>query len=223
MRGVVYIYKSLDKNGGINACIFENNKQNYIVTSNLNSQYFKFYDLNGNKIKDVKATNEKNIIIEAYKNFIISGHYNCCKSYNFNSKQFKNYKITKNGKTNYKFNNLIVYEDKQGIIKLIAKAQHTSNINRYNIIIWDFKSSNFINKIDFSIIGFDSGFNLWNENYLILGAGQKFKIYNLYKDQFTQDIQIQDVIYYFEIINHPKFGKCIMYNDFNQKIHIMHE
>ena len=47
--GVVYIYKSLDKNGGINVCTFENNKQNYIVTSNLNSPYFKFYDINGNK------------------------------------------------------------------------------------------------------------------------------------------------------------------------------
>ena len=156
----MYIYKSLDKNGGINACIFENNKQNYIVTSNLNSQYFKFYDLNGNKIKDIKTPNEKNIIIETYKNLIISGNYNCCTSYNFNNKQFINYIIIKNSKINYKFNNLIVYKDKQDIIKLIAKSQLTSNINKYNIFIWDFKTSNFINKIDFSIIGFDSGFNL---------------------------------------------------------------
>ena len=176
-----------------------------------------------NKIKDVKTPNEKNIIIETYKNFIISSNYNCCTSYNFNSKQFKNYKIIKNGKINYKFNNLVVYKDKQGIIKLIAKAQQTTNINRYNIFIWDFNSSNFINKIDFSIMGFDSGFNLWNENYLILGAGQKLRIYNLYKNQFTQDIKIQDVIYYFEIIVHPKFGKCIMYSDYKHKIHIMHD
>ena len=77
IRGVLYTYKSLVKTGCINACIFENNKKNYIVTSNLNSQYFKFYDLNGKKIKDIKTPNKNNIIIEIYKNFIISGNYNC--------------------------------------------------------------------------------------------------------------------------------------------------
>ena len=68
--GVCYRIKSLDRDGGINACIFENCKKNYIVTSYLNSQYFKFWDLNGNKIKDIKTPNEKNYIIETYQNLI---------------------------------------------------------------------------------------------------------------------------------------------------------
>ena len=85
----------------------------------------------------------------------------------------------------------------------------------------DFNSCSIVNKIVFSIISFDSGFNLWNEKYIILGAGQKFRIYDLIKNQFTQDIQIQDIIHYFEIIIHPKFGKCIMYSDSNQKIHLL--
>jgi len=220
--GVCYRIKSLDRDGGINACIFENCKKNYIVTSYLNSQHFKFWDLNGNKIKDIKTPNEKNYIIETYQNLIISGNVNCCTSYNFHSKQFKNYKVIKNGKINYYFNNLTVYKTKQGILKLIAKAQQT-NIDKYSIFIWNFNSCEIINKIDFTIIKFDSGFNLWNENYLIFGVGDKFRILNLYKEQFTQDIQINDGIYYYKIIMHPKFGKCIMYTDYSKKIKLLHK
>ena len=219
--GMLYIIKSLDKKGGINACIFENNKKNYIVTSYLNSQYFKFWELNGNKIKDIKTPNKQNLIIETYNCFIISGNYNCCTSYNFNTKKFKNYKVIKNGNNNYKFNNLVVYKDKQGILKLIAKAQK-SNINYYSIFIWNFNSCDIINKTDLTIMKFDSGFNLWNDNYLILGIGDKFRIYNLFKEQFSQDIQIQDNIYYYEIIIHPQFGKCIIYSDYNKKIHLLY-
>ena len=222
MPGVVYIIKAFDKrNGGINACLFENNKKNYILTSYLNSQYFKFWELNGHKIKDIKTPNDKNIIIETYNFFIISGNYNCCTSYNFNTKIFKKYKVIKNGNNNYKFLNLVVYKDKKGILKLIAKAQQ-SHIDKYSIFIWNINSGDIINKTDFSIIQFDSGFNLWNENYLIFGVGQKFRIYNLFKEQFTQDIQIKDNIYYFKIINHPKFGKCIIYSDYNKKIHLLY-
>ena len=86
----------------------------------------------------------------------------------------------------------------------------------------DFNSCSIVNKIDFSIISFDSGFNLWNEKYIILDKEQKFRIYDLIKNQFTQDIQIQDIIHYFEIIIHPKFGKCIMYTDYFKKIHLLH-
>ena len=221
MLGVVYRIKSLDRNGGINACIFENNKKNYILTSYLNSQYFKFWELNGHKIKDIKTPNEKNIIIGTYKFYIISGNINCCTSYNFNTKIFKKYKVIKNGNINYKFNNLVVYKDKQGILKLIAKAQQ-SHIDKYSIFIWNFNSCDIINKTDFTIIMFDSGFNLWNENYLVFGVGQKLRIYNLFKEQFTQDIQINDNIYYYEIIIHPKFGKCIIYTDYNKKIHLLY-
>ena len=220
--GVVYRYKSIDKKGGVNACIFENNKKNYIATSHLNSQYFKFYDLNGNKNKDIKTPNKINIIIETYKNFIISGNYNCCTSYDFKNKKFKNYKSNENSKINYKFINLVVCKDKQDYIKLIAKAQLTTNIDKYTIFIWDFNSCDIINKTDLTIISFDSGFNLWNEKYIILGTGQKFKIYNLFKENFTQDIPLQGN-YYFQIIIHPKHGKCIMYTDFYKKIHLLHE
>ena len=58
-----------------------------------------------------------------------------------------------------------------------------------------------INKTDFGIIQFDSGLNIWNDNYLIIGVGQKFRIYNLFKEQFTQDIQFQDVIIFYKITN----------------------
>ena len=210
----------LDSKGGINACMFENNKNNYIVTSNLNSQYFKFYEVNGNKIKNIKTPNEKNLIVETYNFFIISGNLNCCTSYNFNTKIFKKYKVTIYDKNYYKFNNLVVFKDKQGTLKLIAKAIQ-SNIDKYSIFIWNFNSCDMIIKTDFGIIQFDSGLNIWNENYLIFGVGLKFRIYNLCKEQFSQDIQIPDFIYYYKIIIHSKYGKCIMYSDCYKKIHLL--
>jgi len=221
IQGVLYRIISIDKKGGINACMFESKKKNYIVTSCLNSQYFKFWELNGHKIKDIKTPNERNLTIGTYNFFIISGNHDCCTSYNFNTKIFKKYKVIKNDKNNYKFNNFVVYKDKQGILKLIAKAQK-SRIDQYCIFIWNFNSCDMINKTDFGIIQFDSGFNIWNDNYLIIGVGQKFRIYNLFKEQFTQDIQFQDVIIFYKIIIHPKFGKCIMYSDSNKKIHLLY-
>ena len=70
----------------MNICIFENNKKYYIITYNSNSQYLTLYDLNGQKIKEIKTPNEHNLIVESYNNFIISGNINCCTSYNFNNK-----------------------------------------------------------------------------------------------------------------------------------------
>ena len=78
-----------------NACMFENNKKNYIVTSKTNSQYFKFWEINGHKIKEIKTPNKKNLIIKTYNNFIISGNLNCCTSYNFKTKISRNIHLLK--------------------------------------------------------------------------------------------------------------------------------
>lgn len=78
-----------------------------------------------------------------------------------------------------------------------------------------------ISKTDLGMILLDSGFNLWNEKYLIIGVETKFGIYNLFKEQFTQDIQIDEDIYYFKIIIHSKFGKCIIYVGNNKIIHLL--
>ena len=52
IRGVVYQIKEKDRKG-INCCILNNNKYNYIITTNVDSDSFRVYDFNGKKIKNI--------------------------------------------------------------------------------------------------------------------------------------------------------------------------
>jgi len=148
------------------------NNQNYIITSNLNyidnPEAIKIFDFNGNKIKEIKNSNENIFFIESFydyktsKNYIIASHKNYVKSYNYNdNKLYKKYYENKNGlhKTFFLISN-------EEIIKLIDSCQDG------NIRIWNFHSGLLLNKIKVNRCLND--ICLWNNNFIFVGANQSF-------------------------------------------------
>jgi len=204
------INKKREEGRGMNCCLLNNNNQNYIITSNYDSDYFRIYDFNGNKIKNIKTPNSINIEIETYQDYIISGNINRCTSYNFNTKKFKHYET--DNQSFFELKNIVTFKNKKGANILIAKCRVNSdnyNVN-HSIFIWDFKSSFLINKIVFKIINNDPGLLLWNENYLIVGTSYLLKILDISKNRFIKEIKENNYFYNFKKIFHPKYGECLM-------------
>jgi len=204
------INKKREEGRGMNCCLLNNNNQNFIITSNYDSDYFRIYDFNGNKIKNIKTPNSINIEIETYQDYIISGNINRCTSYNFNTKKFKHYEI--DNQSSFELKNIITFKNKKGENILIAKCRVHSNqyIVNHNIFIWDFKSSLLINKIVYKIIIEDPGLLLWNENYLIVGTSRLLKILYISKNRFIKEIETSNYFYNFKKILHPKYGECLI-------------
>ena len=210
--------KEKDKKCGINSCILNNNKNNYIITSNFDSEFYKVYDFNGKKIKDIKTSYFNTTVIESYKNYIISGNIMCCTSYNFDTKKFKTYEHKK--VDCFKYNSIMVYNSKQGLILL---AKRKENFNVYSILIWNFKLALLINKIDFKVSSFDSGLCLWNDNYFIVGTGLCFKIFDNSKKKFIKDIKRNEIVYNYKKIVHPKYGECLMLIEGKNEIKVIYD
>ena len=219
------INKKREEGRGMNCCLLNNNNHNYIITSNYDSNYFRIYDFNGNKIKNIKTPNEINVEIATYQDYIISGNINRCTSYSFNTKKFKHYEI--NNQSFFELKNIVAFKNKEGASLLIAKCRIKPDeyIINHSIFIWDFKSSLLINKIVYKIIIEDPGLLLWNENYLIVGTSHLLKIFDISKKRFIKEIEIANFFFYnYKKIFHPKYGECLMLvnnSKFNNTIKIL--
>ena len=89
---------NINKNGILNsACFLNINKELYIITSHNQDKYsdniepIKVFDLKGKKIKQIKDSNIQTFFVDIYyddninKNYIITGNYRLCRSYDYNS------------------------------------------------------------------------------------------------------------------------------------------
>ena len=196
-----------------------NNNQNYILTSNLNwndnPEVIKIFDFNGNKIKEIKDSNENTFFIESFynyktsKNYIIASHYNYVKSYNYNDNiLYKKYYENDNG--SHKTISIISNEE---IIKLIESCVDG------NIRVWDFHSGLLLNKINVNRCLND--ICIWNNNYIFVGAN-KFLEKNDIEDNTIKlvDLKSREIIIslsghnerILEIkkIIHPILGICLI-------------
>ena len=91
--------KNINKQGLLmSACFLNDRNKLYILTSNSNCirpEEIKVYDFKGNKIKEIKYSNEDTYFIDTYydkklnNNYIITGNYSYIKKYNYI--QNKNY------------------------------------------------------------------------------------------------------------------------------------
>ena len=141
--------KNINNSGDLDsACILNNNNQLYILTSNENrdSESIKVYDFNGNKIKEIKDSNNTTYFIDIYydnksfNNYIITGNLNCVKSYNYNNNAI--YHIyCDNDKT---IHSSIVINDNNKQINLIESSYDG------NMRVWNFHSGILLNKIKIS-------------------------------------------------------------------------
>ena len=193
------------------ACFLYEKKQNYIITSHCNwlgnSEPIKIFDFNGNKIKEIRDSNEKTYFIDTYyddissKYYIITGNMNYIKSYDYNTnelyhKYYDNY--------DNKCHLSIIIKNNEKIIKLIESCQDG------NIRIWNFHSGLLLSKIKINnrIL---YGICLWG-NFLFVGCEDKtIKLIDL-----KMGITIKSLIGHnnrvlsIKKINHPKYGECII-------------
>jgi len=212
-------------NNGIlySACFLSDSNQNYFVTSNFafGGTYvepIKIYDFKGNKIKEINDSNDDTYFIDIYydkkdfKNYIITANYNYIKSYDYNQNTIyhKYYDCE-----SFEHVCLIIDEKEEGIIKLIDTSKDG------NIRIWNFYSCELLNKININI-DLLFGIYLWNNDYLFFGKNNK--IIKLVK--LKERIIIKNIFFYdnyvveIKMINHPIFGKCLLFLHTNHEIQL---
>ena len=100
---LIYHFEKINKKGYLNtACFFSDNNQIYIMSSNhrytsKNFDPIKIYDLKGNKIKELKDSNENVSFLDSYydknqfKKYIIAGFAKYIRAYNASDKSIYKY------------------------------------------------------------------------------------------------------------------------------------
>ena len=195
------------------ACIFCENKNNYILTSKAYSnalESIKVFDFNGIKIKEINDSNENDSIyfIDTYEDnksskiYILTGNNGYAKSYDFTeSKAYHTYSEDDN-----KRHCSIVIKNVNDEIRMIE-----SSFDGY-IRIWDFHSAILIKKIKIADNNWLLGICLWNDNYLFVGCGDKtIKIVDLNNEEIINNLSgNKNKILTLKTFFHPKYGQCLV-------------
>ena len=224
----LFNFTNIFKNGHLySACFLENKDDIYIITSDfhlrsLKSSGIHVYDTNGKFLNEVNKSSGSWTAVcsidtfyddELKKNYIITGNCGFCKSFDFEKNEF--YKKYEDGDGQGMgvvcCFNIFTYKSK-GKIRLID----TNTLG--NIRIWDFHSSDLLNKIETNIDNLSSAC-LWNEQYLLFGGKNCIvEIYDLNKKKSVNtlfNINEQKNIVNIKKINHPLYGASLILFDKN--------
>ena len=218
----LYINKVYNEGVLYSACLLNDKKYKYLVTSNCNyfgdSELIKIFNLEGNKIKEINESNDATLLIDIFydkkhsKKYIITGNKNYLKSFDYEkSVLYHKYYECYNG-AHFSF----IVDDKEEIIKLIDSCEDG------HIRIWNFDTNILLNKIQISKYSlYDICF--LNDNYLLIGCQDKTitlfdlsinKIINILKGHNNYVITIKK-------IKHNYYGECIISHGFeNDQIKI---
>ena len=206
--------KSVNKVGWIySACFFNYNNQNFIITSNDNSnevelELIKIYDFKGNINKLINNSKDKTFFINTYYDkklsefFIITGCLGYSKSYDYKKNKIYN---KYNGNDRRSHFSVIIYTNSDNIVELIDSSCDGK------IRIWNFHSGNLINQFKISNDSIRE-ICLWDNEYFFVG-GNDSKIYlvNINNGTIIRTIKGHDnYVLSLKKINHPKFGKCLI-------------
>ena len=202
------------------ACFLKSNNQIYIITSNYNligfSDPIKIYDFKGQKIKEVKDSNEKTFFIDTFcdnKDYIITGNNNFSRSYDINNPKSDSmiYHTYNDNKYNYIIFSIII-KNIEGIIKLIESC--TDGIIR----IFNFHSGLLLNTIQICDKYKLYGICLWNDNSLFIGCEDKeIKIVEIKNGLIVKSLSShKDKVITIKKIFHNKYGECLISQNFNQ-------
>ena len=210
--------QNINENGKLySACFLSNKNQKFIITTHYRkylgniSEPIKVYDFNGNKIKEIKNSNDRTCFIDTFydnessKSYIITGNYNYSKSYEYN--EDKIYHIYNNNDQQNHYS--IVISIKKGVIQMIESSEDG------NVRIWNFHSGILLKKIK---IGNDClfGISLWNNEYLFIGCEDK----TIELIEIDKGINVKNLIKHrnnvltIKTIIHRKYGKCLISQGF---------
>ena len=210
--------QNINENGKLySACFLSNKNQNYIITTHYRkylgniSEPIKVYDFNGNKIKEIKDSNDRTCFIDTFydnessKSYIITGNYNYSKSYVYNENKI--YHIYNNNDQQNHYS--IIISIKKGVTQMFESSEDG------NIRIWNFHSGILLKKIK---IGNDClfGIVLWNNEYLFIGCEDKtIELIELDKGINVKNlIKHRNNVLTIKTIIHPKYGKCLISQGF---------
>ena len=212
----IFIYTNIYDCGTIySACFIKDNQQSYIITSNSdypsNFGLIKIFDFNGNKIKDIKDSNDSTFFIDTYydnhlsKYFIITGNYDYVKSYDYNNNIiYHKYCDSADKEKDKSCHISIVMNNKEELTKMIESSYDG------NIRIWDFHSGELIKKIFISKYQLN-GICLWDSDYLFVGChDNKIKLIELNNEKIIDIIGHKSYVLTIKKIYIPRFGECLI-------------
>ena len=202
--------KNINNSGGILSGCFLHEKNNlYIITSCIyNSEQIKIYNLKGNKLKDINESNENTYFIDTYydknqlKLYIIGGHFNCIKSYDYSSnKLYKKY----NESYSNEHCSVIIFQNNDNILLIDSCCGKDRNIR-----IWNFHSAILIHKIFINSI--PMGLCLLNKQYLFVGCMDKsIKLIDISeKSEIKKFTGHKRWICTIKMFEHQRLGKCLI-------------
>jgi len=189
--------------------IDEINKKNYVISINYNSEPLKIFSLEGNNLySQIKDFEHKIYAVDTFFNklerkyYIILGCETCIMSLNFEEQTlYKTY-------SDYKSDCLHMYFSincKDNKVYLID-----SDLKGY-IRIWDFNTGKMLKKY---LLGEKlklRGICLWDENYVFVGASDKFiKLVDLKNGEVVDNLRCYDNVTTIKKIYSYKFGECLL-------------
>ena len=206
--------KEVNKKGFLySACFLTDNFENFIVSSNYDEyghfEYLKIFNFKGQKIKEIKKSNEPTFLVESYfddifncQNYIITGNLNFVKSYNYNKNEVYHKYFDKciNG---YHYSIIIINQN--SVVKLMESCE-----DGY-IRIWHFHGGILLNKIRVCKENIN-GISLYNDKYLFVGSDDE----NIRLIDLEEGIVLKKLHAHFgevlnvEIIFHPKLGNILI-------------
>ena len=198
------------------ACFLKDKNKIHILTSHCISncnknkdknELIKVYELNGNKIKEIKGSDYDTYFIDTYydnnlnKNYIITGNYGYIKSYDYNNNEIY-HRYCGNDNSNH-ISVVINYNEKN--VNLIESCFEG------NIRIWDFHSGILLNEINMRYLRL-YGICLLDNNNLFVGCYDKtIKLIDIKNNNIINTLKGHNMwVLTIKIINHKQYGKCLI-------------
>ena len=194
------------------ACFLNDNNQIYIITSNYGfcPELIKVYDLKGNKIKEIKNSNDNCFFIcnyydnKACKNYIITGNKEYVISYDYNENNIYH----EYNDNDISYHKSIIIHNEGEKVKLIESSGNG------NIRVWDFHSGFIMNKIGVSYDGIND-ICLWNNDCLFAGCGDNtIKLVSLKNNKEINNLYGHNkAVRTIKTFIHPILGECLLSQD----------
>jgi len=205
------------------ACLFEDNNNIYFTSSNfiwnnidnddIDIEPIKIFDLNGNKINEIKDSKQSTYFMDTYydsksfKIYILSGNNGYITSYDYKKNEIYQ-KYTDNN--NFSYTGLVINK-KEEILILIGSCSDG------NLLIWNFHSGELLNKIKIHYNNIND-LCLWNNQYLFVVYGQNtLNLLNLNEGIIINKIAIDNNnLTSIKKIDHPNHGECLISQGFKK-------
>ena len=204
--------KSINNKGSLYSAYFINdNSKIYIVTSNdnyNNSELIKIFDFNGSKIKEIKNSNHRTFLLDIYydknlnKNFIITGIYGSCISYDYNENKIYNNYLDEDVEPGDHDSIILINDD--GLIKMIESSE-----DGY-VRIWNFHFGDLMNKIFVSEMKL-YGICLWNKDFIYVTCDDKtLKLVDLNRNIVVNNLTKNNDLINVKKVLHYEYGYCLI-------------